>query len=157
MFPGKIPWEVCPTFYGANLMALAKPDNGVRPIAIGSTPRRLAAKIIAQESRSFSEYEFSPNQVGVSMPKGAEGAVHALRAYIENPAIQDKVVLKIDFKNAYNTIRRDVMLNKIKKKLPKIYNYVYQCYSRPSNLFYDKENANKYKQNIHRISHAWYV
>ena len=139
VYPGKIPWEVCPTFYGANLMALAKPDNGVRPIAIGSTPRRLAAKIIAQESRSFSEYEFSPNQVGVSMPKGAEGAVHALRAYIENPAIQDKVVLKIDFKNAYNTIRRDVMLNKIKKKLPKIYNYVYQCYSRPSNLFYDKE------------------
>ena len=45
--------------------------------------------------------------------------------------------MKIDFKNAYNTIRRDVLLNKVKKKLPKIYNFVHQCYSRPSNLFYD--------------------
>ena len=74
--------------------------------------------------KDFSKQEFQPNQLGVGTPKGAEAAVHALRSYLENPENKDKVLLKIDFKNAFNMIRRDKILNLVKKKLPNIYNFV---------------------------------
>ena len=36
--------EVCPVFFGARLIALEKKSGGYRPIAVGYTLRRLAAK-----------------------------------------------------------------------------------------------------------------
>ena len=48
---GKVPEDVCPTFYGANLTALSKPDGGVRPIAVGFTLRRLVGKILSKKLR----------------------------------------------------------------------------------------------------------
>ena len=40
IFQGKIPNEICSSFYGAKLFALSKDDGGVRPIAVGITLRR---------------------------------------------------------------------------------------------------------------------
>ena len=135
VFPGKVPSFVRDIFHGANLIALSKPDGGVRPIAVGCTLRRLAAKIIMHDSRDFCEKEFRPHQVGVGTPKGGEGAVHALRAYLADKSSENKVVLKIDMENAFNTIRRDKILHLVKSKIPKIYNFIYQCYAEDSNYF----------------------
>ena len=44
--------------------------------------------------------------------------------------------MKIDFKNAFNSIRRDVVLKEIQKQLPSIYPIVWQAYSSNSILFY---------------------
>jgi hypothetical protein len=44
--------------------------------------------------------------------------------------------LKIDFKNAFNPIERDEMLNSIKEKTPKLFPFLWQCYSSYSFLFY---------------------
>ena len=41
---GKVPFELRPYFFGAKLIALKKPDGGLRPIAVGNTFRRLSAK-----------------------------------------------------------------------------------------------------------------
>ena len=127
VFPGKVPNIVRETFYGANLIALSKEDGGIRPIAVGFTLRRLAKKIVMFGNADFRKAEFQPCQLGVGTPKGAESAIHALRAYLVNLASQDKVVLKIDFKNAFNCIRRDKILALVKLKIPNIYNFVYQC------------------------------
>ena len=101
---GKVPEEVCRIFYGANLTALSKPDGGVRPIAVGFTLRRLASKILSYKLLGKSESLFQPNQVGVGTPKGAEAAVHAVRAYIKSPTSKSKVLLKIDFKRCLQLI-----------------------------------------------------
>ena len=45
IFSGNLPEWICPIFYGTQLIALSKPDDGVRPIAIGFTLRRLAGKV----------------------------------------------------------------------------------------------------------------
>jgi hypothetical protein len=45
MFSGKIISNFTPFIYGASLCALSKKDGGIRPIAIGSTFRRLASKL----------------------------------------------------------------------------------------------------------------
>ena len=89
------------------------------------------------DSKEFCKNEFQPNQLGVGTPKGAESAIHSLRAYLENNQnSQNKVILKIDMKNAFNCIRRDKILALVKLKIPKIYSYVHQCYTEKSNLIF---------------------
>ena len=58
VFAGKIPDEVCEIYYGANLMGLAKDDNGVRPIAIGFVLRRLGGKIQSSKVLNLSKTLF---------------------------------------------------------------------------------------------------
>ena len=133
---GKVPDEVRPIFFGSNLIALSKPDKGIRPIAMGFTLRRTASKMLMSKLTHKSKELFQPHQMGVGTPKGAEAAVHAVRAYVTNPNLSDKVLLKIDFKNTFNQVRRDVILNQVKIHTPEIFNYVYQSYSDKSSLFY---------------------
>lgn len=45
LLSGKLNQDVCPFLYGGSLCALKKKDGGVRPIAVGSTIRRLVAKL----------------------------------------------------------------------------------------------------------------
>jgi hypothetical protein len=43
---GNTPYFIRPVFFGARLVALKKPDGGIRPIAIGNSLRRLCAKLV---------------------------------------------------------------------------------------------------------------
>ena len=79
---------------------------------------------------------FSPHQLGVGTPKGVESAVQTVRAFVQNEKSINKVLLKLDFKNAFNQIRRDIVLKKVKELVPEIYSYVFQCYATTSSLFY---------------------
>jgi hypothetical protein len=55
------------------------------------------------------------------------------RRFIENmPA--DFVTAKLDFSNAFNRIRRDIMLNTEAKQLPLLYKFCHLTYSQPSKL-----------------------
>ena len=126
VYPGEISTQILPTFYGANLLALDKPGGGIRPIAVGLTLRRLSGKANMPKMYDLCEKDFRPFQVGVGYPKDAEPVVHSIRSYLENENTKDKSLLKIDFKNAFNCVRPDVILGLIKEKVPKIFNYVNQ-------------------------------
>ena len=136
VFAGKIPDEVCEIFYGANLMGLAKDDGGVRPIAIGFALRRLAGKIQSNKVQNLSKTTFWPLQLGVGTSKGCEIAAHSIRQYVISDKVMDKVLVKVDFKNAFNSIRRDVFLRRVLHYCPSLYPMVYQCYSKASSLFF---------------------
>ena len=47
---GKVPLELRPYFFGAKLIALKKPDEELRPIAVSNTFRRLSAKCAGYHS-----------------------------------------------------------------------------------------------------------
>ena len=49
------------------------------------------------------------------------------------------MLLKIDFKNAFNTIGRDKILQLVNSKIPGIYNFIFQCYAQESNLQFGSE------------------
>ena len=136
ILPGKVHEKATATFYGGSATALLKPDGGIRPIVSGHALRRMSAKIVMRKLRSFCEKEFMPLQMGVGTPKGCEAAVHAARAYVESDLVQDQVLLKIDFKNAFNSVHRDVVLKLVKEKVPELYGFVYQCYEESSFLFF---------------------
>ena len=135
---GSIPEEISKIFFGANLTALRKKNGGIRPIAVGLTWRRLISKIICKASIPELYNHFYPNQMGVGIKQGIEIAAHAGRLFANKTT--PSVLLKLDFRNAFNEIRRDVILKQTKELLPNYYNYIHQCYSKDSTLFFGQEN-----------------
>ena len=69
------------------------------------------------------------------MKKGAEAAVHAARLYLRN-LHPNNALLKLDFRNAFNSIRRDKMLEALRRLAPCLISFVYFAYSSPSSLFW---------------------
>ena len=76
---GKTPTSIRPFFFGASLTALTKKEGGIRPIAVGCTLRRLAAKLVDFRTRDKMEAPLAPSQLGYGVRGGAEAAVHAAR------------------------------------------------------------------------------
>ena len=74
---GNVPQFMVPIFYGAGLIALSKPDNGVRPIAVGLTLRRLAGKVVTGKLQDKCSELFHPHQLGVALPRGAKIGTHS--------------------------------------------------------------------------------
>ena len=136
---GNIPDTVQSSFFGASLIALSKKDGGVTPIAVGNTSRRLAGKACMFKVSCNLTDEFQPHQMGVCIPSGSEVAVHACRNFIRFED-SNSILLKIDFKNAFNTVKRDAILHKVKELLPKIFPFVFQAYAQPTDLFFGKES-----------------
>ncbi|CAG9118843.1 unnamed protein product [Plutella xylostella] len=135
MLAGKVNTSIAPLMYGARLCALNKKDGGIRPIAVGSTLRRIASKVCCRQILPKLSTYLQPLQLGFGSKGGCEAAVHALRTYIEHDG--GEVVLKVDIKNAFNSIDRGTFLTEIKELTPEIYPYLWQCYSSPSYLIYN--------------------
>ena len=77
----------------------------------------------------------APRQLGYGVKKGAEAAVHAARLYLRN-LHPNNALLKLDFRNAFNSIRRDKMLEAVQRLAPCLISFVYSAYSSPSSLFW---------------------
>ena len=133
---GNTPSPVRSIFFSARLIALSKETGGVRPIAVGSTLRRLVAKVAAQLVRDEMSDMLAPRQLGFGVKGGAEAAVHAARLYLCNLQ-SGAAMVKLDFCNAFDTIRRDKMLEATLKFAPDIYPFVYSAYSVSSSLFWE--------------------
>ena len=133
LLAGVCPVDVQPILFGGNLIALAKKCGGVRPIVVGSTWRRLVAKCACTfASKQLSTY-LAPYQLGVGVKGGAEAAAHAARRFISSTP-SDSLLLKLDFSNAFNTLRRDSILEVVHRLSPEIYNFVHLAYHQKSIL-----------------------
>ena len=98
-----------------------KKGGGIRPIAVGCTLRRLAAKVASGKVIVEMATLLSPGQLGYGVSKGVG---------------PNKVLLKLDFTNAFNSIRRDKMLEAVQRLAPDIYPFVHSVYYSPSSLFW---------------------
>ena len=122
-------------YFGANLTVLQKKDGGVRPVAVRCTLRHLVAKVVGCMVMDAVGEILTPRQLCVGVSGGAEAAVHAMRLYLEDLA-PDKAMLKLDFRNAFNTIHRDKVLAAVLKHSPGLYPFVHSVNSSPSSLFW---------------------
>ena len=75
-----------------------------------------------------------PRQLGYGTKVGSEAAVHAARLFLQH-AEPTAVMVKLDFCNAFNSIRRDKMLECVQDLAPDLSAYVHSAYSAPSSLF----------------------
>ena len=76
----------------------------------------------------------APMQLGYGVTRGAEAAVHAARRFLQNLQ-QDQLLLKLDFRNAFNSLRRDKMLRAVGDLVPTLLPFVHSAYSSSSSLF----------------------
>ena len=100
----------------------------MRPIAIGCTLCRLAAKAIGSQLKSRMGGLLMPRQLGYGTSRGCEVVVHAVRMYLHqlSPA---STILKLDFSNAFNSIRHDTMLKAVGDLAPELLHFVYTLYT----------------------------
>ena len=82
LLAGRSPDTVIPVFFGGSLIALEKKCGGIRPIAIGYTLRRLAAKCANTHVLHTIGAKLLPEQLGLGTPGGCEAAVHATRRFL---------------------------------------------------------------------------
>ena len=116
---GNTPSSIQPILFGANLIALNKKEGGIRPIAVGQILRRLAAKCASVHMMKSMEIVLAPRQFSYGTSLGCEAAVHAARCYVESiSSASNKLMLMLDFKNSFNSLRRDKMLQYVIKFAP---------------------------------------
>src|ERR1043165_673610 len=95
---------------------------------IGPTLRRLAAKCANAHAVARLSTLLAPIQLGVGVPGGAEAAVHAThRRATSMPT--NGVLVKLDFANAFNTLRRDSLLEAVARDIPELYRFAHAAYS----------------------------
>ena len=69
---------------------------------------------------------------------GAEGIVHATRVSFEKlKKSKNSRILQINFKNAFNSVKRSKILEAVAKFLPSVASFAIFCYSHHSNLYFN--------------------
>ena len=76
--------------------------------------------------------------MGVSTSGGCVAATHAARRYVRD-CRNRRVLLKIDMRNAFNSLRRDSFLSVARVRTPGLYNLQWQAPSSPTRLFFGEE------------------
>ena len=90
------------------------------------TLRRFEAKVASRAVWERKGLFLAPLQLGFGTSMGAEAAAHAARTYLHHLPLNHTLV-KLDFKNAFNTIRRDKMLEAARESRPELFPYVFSC------------------------------
>ncbi|GJW44289.1 hypothetical protein Tco_0073088 [Tanacetum coccineum] len=116
----------CPKMFGkyiasAPLTLLVKPGGGIRPIVVGTIWRHLVSKVSAAMIGHSLDGYLNDLQFGVGVSGGGEAILHVVNRLIENQG--DDVglsMLLVDFKNAFNMVDREVMLQEVHLHCPSI-------------------------------------
>lgn len=125
--------DIVPIFFGGRLIALNKASGDIRPIAVGYTLRRLTSKCACAAVSSKLSVYLAPQQLGFGIPGGCEAAVHATRRFLQSMP-DNHVVAKLDFRNAFNSLHRDRMLQAVSRVIPELYRYCHLAYSQSTLL-----------------------
>ncbi|GJR90866.1 putative reverse transcriptase domain-containing protein, partial [Tanacetum coccineum] len=105
----------------APLTPLLKPDNEIRPIAVGTMWRRLVSKVAMKDvGKEMSKY-LSDFQFGVGVSDGAEAVLHSVnRVLSEYHNDRSLAMLTVDFSNAFNLVDRLALLHEVRVRCPSI-------------------------------------
>ena len=101
--------------------------------------RRICSKCRSSFATDQRRIDFNGTQFGCGTSRGAGIAAHVFRNIIENEQHPENVILKMDFKNAFNSLKRDKILDTVFRKRRQIYNYTHSAYSESSHLFFGEK------------------
>jgi hypothetical protein len=91
--------------------------------------------VACRECEDLLASVFSPKQVGFGVAGGAEAAIHAVTKSVA-PNSPHKILVKLDFSNAFNSLHRDFLLEEVSRTAPDLLPLTWQAYRHPSLLFY---------------------
>ena len=116
-------------FLAGRLIPLKKPDEGIRPIGVGETLRRIIAKAVTRTLTLDIQQASGSLQTCCGIDSGIEAAVHAMRKVFEED--RSEAMLLVDASNAFNALNREVALNNIKALCPTFHQFLKNCYQCP--------------------------
>ena len=125
---------VAALFASARLIAIQKPAKpgkppGIRPIAIGTIIRRAVATIVLKIAAAEVAGFLLPQQVSLALAAGTEILIHGFRDVLKVHGIDpDKVLLRVDAKNAFNSIKRAAFLRLVILHAPSAAQLVHALY-----------------------------
>lgn len=99
--------ELCPEiaewFASAPLVPFRKEDDGVRPIAVGETLRRLVSRLLMYRAKEAAVSLLFPLQLGIGVSSPAKGVGQALQILLAAKGDANHLaLLKVDLANAFN-------------------------------------------------------
>lgn len=131
MLAGKAPGQAF--LCSSHLIALNKPDGGLRPIAIGESIYRLCMKVILKHT--FKPDFLAPFQFGVGTKGGVEPIVRAVQRAVERSTDQAYTHLtSLDFSNAFNTADRKEIAAAVRRHASPLFRLAKWAYQTPSKL-----------------------
>jgi len=117
----------------SELIAIPKDGDDIRPIAMGSTYRKLASKLWFLKLFEFNKEHFKKFQYGLK-ERGMEEIIHSLKMEWERHPDYD--VYLVDASNAFNTIDRVRGLTQVKNHFPGILPFLSSMYMEESNCWF---------------------
>ena len=90
------------------VIALQKPDGGVRGIVVVVTLRRMVARTMAQQISAQVEVATSPHQYALKTKAGCETVAHILQVLTELD--EEATVVSVDGIGAFDLISRNAMM-----------------------------------------------
>ena len=109
----------------------------VRPITIQSGWIRLCNRLVFSSNRLLTKQLCLDKQIGIGCPSGAQALIGAAKIGIDiikkDP---NKAMMKLDFRNCYNTIDRQKVINIVNQLAPELTNLYYQRYNEPYMLIH---------------------
>ena len=129
----EIPYENIALLFSNRLVPLRKRDDGVRPVGVGETLRRIIGKTVAKAFKEDIQNSCGPLQTCTGIQSGIEAAIHA----VKNIFLQDdcEAVLLVDADNAFNRLNREVALKNVGQICPVIFQYIHNSYKEPAKLY----------------------
>lgn len=100
-------------------------DGSLRPIDVGNFFRRLCSKLTCSYANDKEAPYLSHSQLTVGVKGGYEAGVHLTRLNLTSTSPIAKVILLVDYRNAFNCVDRDCLLNQVKEELP----FTLTCYA----------------------------
>ncbi|KAL0204978.1 hypothetical protein P9112_000285 [Eukaryota sp. TZLM1-RC] len=124
----------------ARLIALVKPGNGIkpdgiRPIAVGESLSRLLASIVFDRVKDKASTFLNPHQFGIKTIDGASVAAIASDTFFN--AEGNNFIFNLDFKNAFNSVKREAIFEVIKYDFPELSSFFYHFYGKESDLIFN--------------------
>ena len=121
-----------------HVLCLEQKRQRRRPVAVCSVLGRITAKLASKYATQILASTFKPKQLGVDVPGGCEASI-MLRVNSFSPlplCSEQRNLVKVDVRNAYNSIDGTAFLHKILDHCPQIYPLLRQAYGFSSPLFY---------------------
>jgi len=101
-------------------------NNNIIIIIIIINIRRLAVKRVNRVVIGRTSEDLMPLQVRAGVSGGAEAIVPAMRRSLDEGS-DELVTVKLEFVNAFNSIRRDSLLDSIASDTPELCICIYSC------------------------------
>ncbi|GJV86422.1 putative reverse transcriptase domain-containing protein [Tanacetum coccineum] len=133
---GRCPPILAEFVASAPFTPLLKPDNGIRPIEVGTIWRRLVSMVAMKGvGKEMSKY-LGDFQFGVGVSGGAEAVLHsANRVLSEYHNDGSLAMLTVDFSNAFNLVDRSALLHEVRVRCPSISLWVDFLYGQATRLY----------------------